>query len=284
MSADERAAQLDAVRREIAPALPKNVDARTVELAAFGAVGQRDLALRLWADARSAAEAARRTTKQKLRDRFGARNPNSWLSITLILGAICAAVAAVLTSGIRFDPAATAGAVAVLAAAAAATALLVLIVGAGRPLNRAVVRIHAIVTVALMIAAALQAGRGLWPQAGVTIGAAVVGLVGFVVLLVVRGRDGVGTEEIDTAINIAYADTEPEVEAVALRLRAEAERALTADQAARIVDLRTATLAGLAADGIRLPDVDPSLPAGAVIIDALLSTWIPKVLQGERGL
>ena len=281
MADDELTERIAAVRREIAPALPRNVDAKTVELAAFSAVGRRDLALRVWNDAREAAVAARRSKGKAMSTRFGARNPNGWLSFVAFGGALCAAVAAVLTSGFRFDPAETVIATAVLAVLAGVASLIVLLVAAGRPLNRSMIRIHGILTAGLVIAAAFMLSRGPDVWAIVVAASAAVSVIGMAMILVSRARDHRGTEEIDTAINVALADTKPEVEAVSLRLESEVAAELGPQDAARIVQIRTAVLADLASEGIPLAAVDPGAPAGSVIIDDLLGMWVPDVLKGE---
>lgn len=151
MTAEEVAAQVTAVRRDIARAVPRHIDARTVELAAFTATGHGELGLRVWREAREAAQTARRSTGKALRTRFGARNPHGWLSFVAFAGALCAAVAAVLTSGTRFDPEETAVATTVLASLAGVASLLVLVVATGRPLNRSMIRIHGVLTVGVVV-------------------------------------------------------------------------------------------------------------------------------------
>lgn len=205
MSDVEFAAQLAAVRAEIAPALPRNVEPRTVELAAFSAVGERDLALRVWRRARQAADDARRAIGRRLRARHGARHPGGWPLAALFVGALCAAVAAALGSGARFDADDMATATAVLAGVAAMACVVVMIAARGRALNRAVIRIHGVVTVGLLVA---------------------------------RVRDAADTEAVDTAVNVGLAETLPEVEAVSLRLRSEVAVALGPERARRIVELR----------------------------------------------
>ena len=69
MADDELARQIAAVRREIAPALPRNVDAKIVELAAFSAMGRRDLALRVWKDARELGKSAGESAVQLCKDK-----------------------------------------------------------------------------------------------------------------------------------------------------------------------------------------------------------------------
>lgn len=279
MSDVELAAQLAAVRAEIAPALPRNVEPRTVELAAFSAVGERDLALRVWRRARQAADDGRRAMRRRLRARHGARHPGGWPLAVLFVGALCAAVAAALGSGARFDPDDMATATAVLAGVAATACVVVMYAARGRALNRAVIRIHGVVTVGLLVAAGFTMSRDAGDSTPVVIVAAVVGVVGFVVVLVARVRDAADTEAVDTAVNVGLAETLPEVEAVSLRLRSDVAVALGPERARRIVELRTATLAALAAEGIALEPIDPHVPAGGVIIDALLASWIPEVMR-----
>lgn len=280
MTATDFAAQIGSIRAEIAPALPRNVEPRTVELAAFSAVGQRELGLRIWKDAREAAADAQRSMRRRIRERHGARNPNGWPLMTLLLGAICAAVAAVLTSGFRFDPVETQTAVLVLAGIAAATCILIMIVARGRAMNRAIIRIHAIATIGLVAAAALTVGRGGDTAIILSVFAA-IGIIGIVVVFVSRARNAADTETVDTALNVGLAETQPEIEAVSLRMTSEATAELSEADARRIVELRTAVLADLASEGIVLDPVDPTVPAGGVIIESLIATWVPEAMRGE---
>lgn len=281
MPDEDLTAQIADVRRDIARAVPKHIDAKTVELAAFTAAGRSELGLRVWQEAGEAAKAARRSKSSALRTRFGARNPNGWLSFVALGGALCAAVGAVLTSGFRFDPEETAVATTVLACLAAIASLLVLIVAAGRPLNRSMIRIHGVLTVGVVIAAALMLSRQMGTAATVVAVCALVAVVGYVVIFVSRARDHEGTELIDTALNVAVADTHPEVQAMSWRMQADAAEELGARDAERIVRLRTAVLADLASEGVTVAAIDPAAPAGSVIINDVLSTWVSDALRGE---
>ncbi len=281
MPDEEVGTQVADVRRAIAAAVPKHIDAKTVELAAFTVVGQRELGLRLWADAREAAATSRRGSRRAMRKRLGARSPNGWLSFVAFGGALCAAVAAVLTSGVRFDPTETATATAVLAALAGVASLLVLIVAAGRPLNRSMIRIHGVMTAALIVAAALMLSRGAGPTAIAVGVCAAVSVIGYVLIFVARARDHAATEQVDTAINVALAQTHPDVQALSRQLRADAARELAPGDAARIVEVRTIVLADLAAEGVAIAAVDVQSPAGSIIIDDVIGTWVPEVLRGE---
>lgn len=281
MADEDMAAQIADVRRNIARAVPKHIDAKTVELAAFTAAGRGELGLRLWKEAGEAAKAARHSTGKALRTRFGARNPNGWLSFVALGGALCAAVGAVLTSGFRFDPEETAAATTVLAALAAIASLIVLFVAAGRPLNRSMIRIHGVLTIGAVIAAALMLSRQMGSPATVVAVCALVAVVGYVVIFVSRARNHEGTKLIDTALNVAVADTHPEVQAMSWRLQADAAKELGTHDAERVVRLRTTVISDLASEGVVIAAIDPAAPAGSVIINDVIGTWVSRSLQGE---
>lgn len=278
---DELVGQIATARRQIAPSLPKHADAKSVERAAFSAVGRNELGLRLWAEAREAGEAAKRSKRTALQKRYGPRNPHGWLPFVALAGALCAAVAAALTSGLRTDPADMTVATTVLAVIAAAASLVVSIAAGGKPLNRSMIRIHGVLTVALVIAAAFVLSRGTDAAAWIVAGSAVVSVIGIVVILLARARDRAGTEEMDTALNVAVADIGPELRAASERLQAQVAHELGARDAARIVEIRTALLADLAAEGISLAPVEPSAPAGSVIIGDLIRSWLPEAQRRE---
>lgn len=278
---DELVGQIATARRQIAPSLPKHADAKSVERAAFSAVGRNELGLRIWSEAREAGEAAKRSKRAALQKRYGPRNPHGWLPLVALGGALCAAVAAALTSGLRTDPAEMTVATTVLALIAAAASLVVSIAAAGRPLNRSMIRIHGVLTVALVIAAAFVLSRGTDAAAWIVAASAVVSVIGIVVILLARARDRAGTEEMDTALNVAVADIGPDLRAASQRLQAQVADELGAEDAARIVEIRTALLADLASEGIHLAPVEPSVPAGSVIIDDLIRSWLPEAQRRE---
>lgn len=281
MADEDVTAQIAAVRRDIARAVPNHIDAKTVELAAFTATGRGELGLRVWQQAADAAKAARRSKGKALRARFGARNPNGWLSFVALAGALSAAVAAVLTSGFRFDPEETSATTAVLASLAAAASLIVLVVAAGKPLNRSMIRIHGVLTVGVVVAAALMVSRGIGAPAVVVAVSALMSVVGYAVIFVARARNPEGTELIDTAINVALADTHPEVQAMSWRLQSQVAEELGAGDSERIVMLRTTVLTDLASEGVALEPTDARAPAGSIIINELIGTWVSAAQRGE---
>lgn len=249
------------------------LDAATAELAAFERVGRKDLGLETWHMAREAAEKARRDCWAGLRVQYGARNPHwGWSSFVLLAAALCAAVAAVLTSGFRFDPAETAIATTILAAIAAFGDLLVVVASRGRPLNQGFFRPQLIVTIGLGLAAGFQLSRGM-TTAPVVAGAAVIGIGALIAYFVGRARDPEGTEEIDTAINVALDRMRPEVDAIGARLQADVTAQLSALEQERIVGSRGAAPAG--------SNLSESTPAGGVIISVMLATWIPDAMRDK---
>lgn len=249
------------------------LDAATAEMNAFERVGRKDLALETWHAAREAAEKARKDCWAWLRAEYGARNPHwGWVSFTLLAAALCAAVAAVLTSGFRFDPASTAVVATILAVIAAFGDVLVILSSRFRPLDRGALRPQAIVTIALVLAAGFQLSRGL-TTAPVVIGAAVIGVGALITYFVVRGADPEGTEEIDTAINVALARMRPEVAVIGERMQADLTAQLTESERVAIVGSRGPLPAGA--------PVDDRAPAGGVIIAVILGTWVPEVLRAS---
>ena len=98
---------------------------------------------------------------------------------------------------------------------------------------------------------------------------------------VARARNPGGTEQIDTAINVALADTNPGVKAMSWRIHAETAKELGPRDAERIVVLRTAVLSALASEGVSIAAVDPAAPAGSVIVDDVIATWVSDSLREE---
>lgn len=280
MTDDEQATQRAALRRHAARVPARHFDAKSVELAAFSAVGRREVGLRLWDDANKAAQATRRSNRNTLRTRYGARNPNGWLSLVAFGGALSAPVGAVLTSGLRQDPEDTALATAILTALAGVASLLVLTVAAGRPLNRLMIRLHGVMTIALVVAAALTLSRDMSATAVVASASAIVSVVGYAAIFVCRARDVAGTQEIDSALNVAFADTVPEAKAAARRLLSEVEKELGPEDSRRIRQLRTTTLADFAPKGVSIEPMSEDAPAGSAIVNDLIARWAPEELRG----
>lgn len=246
--------------------------ARDLELAAFAEVGRRDVGMKTWEDASAAAAHAWRECRAQLRSTYGARNPHwGWSSLTLMAAALCAAVAAVLTSGFRFDPDETIVPVVVLVVIAGLLDLAVVGATRARPVSAGFLRPQLVVAIGLVLAAVLQVSRGVTPLTPVLVAAAVIGAGGYVLFLVVRAARPADREQIDTAINRAVAGMQPEVDAVAATIQARAIAGLTPQEHERIVSLRTTWLG------------DPATadaPAGAMIISSFLSTWSPYLQKG----
>ncbi|MFV0405565.1 MAG: hypothetical protein ACK5LN_01875 [Propioniciclava sp.] len=262
--------------RSALPSNPAHVDPKEVERVAFATVGHGDLGLQVWTDAREAAAQAWRDCRARMRARYGARSPHGgWLMFVLFVAALSGTLSAALASGFRTDPAETAGIQVVLVMVAAGADLVALVVTGWRPLNWAAVRMQLVVAVALAIAAAFQLSRPAMVGTPTVVAAAGIGAAGLIQVLITRMVRPIERKEIDSAINVATAQMQPEVEAIGQQIQADVSARLSPVEQERIVALRTTILAQLAADGLVVEPVPEGSPAGGVIIAALLSTWNP---------
>lgn len=245
----------------------KRLNARDIELAAFTEVGRHDLGGRIWDEASEAAERAWRECRAGLREEYGARNPHwGWSVFVLLTAALCAAVAAVMTSGFRFDPAETMVAVTVLVAIAGLMDLVVGLASRARPVNAGFLRPQVVVAIGLGAAAAFQLSRGVTSVTMVFVVAAVIGVGGLVLFILMRALRPAEREEIDSAVNVSIDRKQPEVDAAAARIQAAALADLSAQEQERIVALRTSRLGDTASGEV---------PAGGMIISEFLSAWNP---------
>ncbi|UPL13745.1 hypothetical protein [Microbacterium galbinum] len=263
--------------------LPPNrahIDAREVERAAFGVVGHRDLAFQVWEDAHAAAVGAWRECRRRMRREYGGRSPHGgWTFPVLFLSLLAAGVGAALASGARTDPEATQGVLAVLVGGSTVADLVVLAVAGWRPWNRAVVRLQIGLAIALGAATAFQLSRPEMWVLPLVIAGGVIGVGGMLLVLLVRMLRPEERLEIDTVINVAVERMQPELDARVAEIRANASEELGVEDSARIVALRTAVLADLAAEGIVLEPVPEQTPAGGAMIAALTAHWHPYSRQ-----
>lgn len=263
--------------------LPPNrahIDAKEVERVVFGVVGHRDLALRIWTDAHAAAVNAWRECRARMRRQCGARSPHGgWSVFVLFAVLLCGGVAVALASGIRTDPEQTEGWLALLVGFSAIGDLAVLVVVGRHPWNWAAVRMQIGIAITLGVATAFQLSRPTMWVTPLVIAGGAVALVGVALVLAVRAVRPEERFEIDTVINVAVERMQQEVDARAAEIQAEASAALSADDQERIVVLRTAVLANLAAEGHVVEPVSESTPAGGVMISALMADWHPYSKQ-----
>ena len=246
---------------------------RDIELVAFTEAGRRELGLRIWDESRQAAEQAWKDARARLRAQYGARNPHGgWPMFVLFLSVLFGAFAAGLASGFRTEPAETTGVLAVLAGVSAVADLIVLGAVGLRPLNWAAIRMQIGIAITLGLAAAFHLSRPPVAVTPLVVAAAVVGLGGLVLVLLMRALRPADRVEIDNAINTAVAKMRPEVDETAARIQASALAELSAEERERIVALRTQWA----------PSVDAQAPAGAMIISSFLTAWSPY-LKKEPG-
>lgn len=239
---------------------------RDIELAAFTEVGRRELGLRVWHESREAAEQAWKDCRAHLRAEYGARNPHGgWLMTVLFIAVLLGAFAAVLASGFRTEPTETSGVLAALASVSSVADLIVLAVAGWRPLNWAAIRMQIGIGVTLGAAAAFQLSRPSMAVTPLVVAAGVIGLCGLALVLLVRAARPDERREIDTAINVAVARKQPEVDAIGVKIQARVLAELTPQEQERIVALRASWLSSSPSD----------VPAGGPIISAMLSDWVP---------
>lgn len=262
------------------PTNPAHIDAKEVERAVFGVVGHGDLALRIWADARDAAENAWRECRRRMRREYGARSPHGgWAIFVLFAALLAGAVSAAIASGFRSDPAQTEVLLAVLVGFSALADLVVLAATGWRPWNWAAVRMQIGLAIALGAAVAFQLSRPEMWVLPLVIAGGVIGVGGMLLVLLVRMLRPEERLEIDTVINVAVERMQPELDARAAEIQANASEELGVEDSARIVALRTAVLADLAAEGIVLEPVPEQTPAGGAMIAALTAHWHPYSRQ-----
>lgn len=268
--------------RAALPSRPSHVDAKEVERVAFDVSGHRDLGLRVWTDAREAAEQAWRTCRTRMRARHGARSPHGgWLMFVLFAAILTAAFSAALASGFRSDPEETAGALTVLVILAVLLDVFALAVAGWRPLNWAAIRMQIGVAIALTVAAVFELSPPATAATPFVVAAAGVGIVGLVLVFIVRAARPQERAEIDNAVNVAVQEMQPEVDAIGQRLQAEVIASLSAEDAAHIVALRERTIAQLSEGGHVFSEHPETAPAGGVIIASVLATWNPYAAKGR---
>lgn len=277
----EDLAEQVALARSSLPSNRAHIDAKEVERVVFGVIGYPDLAVRIWTDAHAAAVTAWRECRAQMRRQYGARSPHGGWSVFVLFAALLfGGAAAALASGIRTDPAQTEGLLAVLAGLSAVGDLVVLLAVGRLPWNWAAVRMQIGIAITLGVASAFQLSRPTMSVTPLVIAGGVVACVGLLLVLAVRAVRAEQRLEIDTVINVAVERMQPAVDARAAEIQAEASAGLSADDDERIVALRTAVIADLAAEGhVVEPVVPEGTPAGGAMISALLADWHPYSTQ-----
>ncbi|GAD34062.1 putative drug export protein [Microbacterium sp. TS-1] len=149
----------EAARRNVRGSLgSRSFHPRDAEMLVFDAAGQRAHAVEIWHAARAIGEEGNKSARAELRRRYGGRAPGvGWIGWVLVLAAICAALALVMSTGFRVPAKNLEGVVVALSVAAAVLIAVTLVGAAALTLGRGAVVGGAIVASAALVALAALA-------------------------------------------------------------------------------------------------------------------------------
>lgn len=277
----------EAARRNVRGSLgSRSFHPRDAEMLVFDAAGQRAHAVEIWHAARAIGEEGNKSARAELRRRYGGRAPGvGWIGWVLVLAAICAALALVMSTGFRVPAKNLEGVVVALSVAATVLIAATLVGARLRATDRAHGRILLTVCGALVGAAALTLGRGAVVGGAIVASAALVALAALALLYVVRHRHPDQANAIDNATATAYREALATVQDRAADLQRQTADRLGPELAAAIVRIRTAAFAEapISPHGLDLARYDDAVPAGGVIISDFADprVWLPRALADK---
>lgn len=151
----------EAARRNVRGSLgSRSFHPRDAEMLVFDAAGQRAHAVEIWHAARAIGEEGNKSARAELRRRYGGRAPGvGWIGWVLVLAAICAALALVMSTGFRVPAENLEGVVVALSVAATVLIAVTLVGAAALTLGRGAVVGGAIVASAALVALAAVQDR-----------------------------------------------------------------------------------------------------------------------------
>ncbi|POX67962.1 hypothetical protein C3481_07275 [Microbacterium sp. Ru50] len=131
----------EAARRNVRGSLgSRSFHPRDAEMLVFDAAGQRAHAVEIWHAARAIGEEGNKSARAELRRRYGGRAPGvGWIGWVLVLAAICAALALVMSTGFRVPAENLEGVVVAVSVAAAVLVAMTLVGAAALTLGRGAV-------------------------------------------------------------------------------------------------------------------------------------------------
>ncbi|MDR6168433.1 hypothetical protein QE367_002637 [Microbacterium paludicola] len=211
----------------------------------FDAAGQRAHAVEIWHAARAIGEEGNKSARAELRRRYGGRAPGvGWIGWVLVLAAICAALALVMSTGFRVPAENLEGVVVAVSVAAAVLVATTLFGARLRATDRAHGRILLTVCGALVVGGAIVASAAL---------------VALAALATVQDR--AADLQRQTADRLG-----PELAAAIVRIRTAAFAE-----------------APVSPHGLDLARYDDAVPAGGVIISDFADprVWLPRALADK---
>ncbi|APF34240.1 hypothetical protein BO218_08630 [Microbacterium paludicola] len=148
----------EAARRNVRGSLgSRSFHPRDAEMLVFDAAGQRAHAVEIWHAARAIGEEGNKSARAELRRRYGGRAPGvGWIGWVLVLAAICAALALVMSTGFRVPAENLEGVVVALSVAATVLIAVTLVGAAALTLGRGAAIVASAALVALAALATVQ--------------------------------------------------------------------------------------------------------------------------------
>lgn len=236
----------EAARRNVRGSLgSRSFHPRDAEMLVFDAAGQRAHAVEIWHAARAIGEEGNKSARAELRRRYGGRAPGvGWIGWVLVLAAICAALALVMSTGFRVPAENLEGVVVAVSVAAAVLVATTLFGARLRATDRAHGRILLTVCGALVVGGTIVASAAL---------------VALAALAAVQDR--AGDLQRQTADRLG-----PELAAAIVRIRTAAFAE-----------------APVSPHGLDLARYDDAVPAGGVIISDFADprVWLPRALADK---
>ncbi|QCR39385.1 hypothetical protein C1N74_02350 [Microbacterium sp. SGAir0570] len=236
----------EAARRNVRGSLgSRSFHPRDAEMLVFDAAGQRAHAVEIWHAARAIGEEGNKSARAELRRRYGGRAPGvGWIGWVLVLAAICAALALVMSTGFRVPAENLEGVVVAVSVAAAVLVATTLFGARLRATDRAHGRILLTVCGALVVGGAIVASAAL---------------VALAALATVQDR--AADLQRQTADRLG-----PELAAAIVRIRTAAFAE-----------------APVSPHGLDLARYDDAVPAGGVIISDFADprVWLPRALADK---
>lgn len=263
---------------------PQRLTRADVDAAVLRSAGLGDLVDRLWREGAAASNTARRSVTARLRERFGARDPQSGAILRVVFVLLLLSVLPIgMLNGIRLGIENTVVPGAIVSVVVGAGVVAAVAAAGGRPLGRPVALQSTVLAILLIVAAGVAwvVADG-WVRIAYLVGAALAAIAAIVVR-VVRARGHSMTTDIDHGVEVAHLDVAAEIATERERMTAELTRELEKrPDGAELVRRRSAAIAQLRSGGGSMQADDPDTPPGGFIIQEQTMLWLPVSQRQER--
>lgn len=271
-----------AVRAALGGRDASRASAAEIEKAVLRVYKLDSISSRLWHESAAVCDRARKSVKQRLRARFGARSPRGG-AITMLTLVLVFSIALPIgfLNAIRLGSPEGAAIAAIATVAIGGISLVLSLLSRFKPVSRPTLFQAQLLTVGL----AFSAGIGAVITEGIIrmlfIAGAATGIAALIIFLIGRYRDLEATRQIDTGLENAFIDVTTEVTAE----RARMLDSLAGELSGRtdlddIRALRSASIEAFRALGNEASDDDPRSLPGAYIIHIQTRYWLPITHNG----